>query len=959
MKLRVLILAVLLLIGGFPSSGVERHRQSLSIQCGDMDFFYSPSSGIRLSVFDITIINGASFWVVQPGWVSHIYGPVNNPRLLEKAIVEEYEGGKKITLFHSLPADFNCPFEGVETFILKPDNSFSTSLRYRLTEDVPADIEWGLASLAVDPIIGRPFQYTGKTGSGSGVIPVKPLGSALTESMVARDFSSLQIDSRIGPIGIQAQQEAGLLFFDYRKNIWADANKPLFWMGIMDGRIQFGKQYDYTVSFQFPKKSGLQGKSSGPVAFETKVKKVGDARVPNWGQDYILPTPKHLKYTGQRFPLSSKTLIYLGAAPGVQIENALAFLLKDMKDLFGIEPRILKEAPPVKVPKGSIVVGEAGRFAAPARMCKIAGLDLPENPEGYSLLVRDNAAYVAANTETGVFYGLTTLLQLSAVDNQGIYLKGAEIVDYPSLAFRGVHCLSGKNAGDQIAKMIRTLMARFKMNSLVWECEYIVWDSCPELEHPQYGMTKADAQKVIDAARDNFVELIPLVQSLGHSEWIFTNNQNLDIAEDPETPYAYNPTDPRTYEFIFKVFQEALDFFQPKYFHIGHDEVTMRGRFPWRSRESGKSVTQLVLEDTIKLRDWFDERDVRTMLWGDMFLYKTEAPDATFAPSAEEAQLRRSLLPKDIIVTDWHYAPRKPEEYTSIPLWKREGFPTIGSGWFNPLNIANLAKACVDAGAEGYLQTTWAGFNFAIDGNEEAWYQYWAYILAAEYAWSGVNTPVEQLPFKAEDLFLDLWSERKPLLENRKGFFVDLQPVFNRRLSDDAERSGWMGYGPELDFSSFPVDRELVAAARFRPAVNEKGEGALLLAGKMNPAGQYPAEVSLELKGQKASSLHFLMNAGFRGKEGGKAGEIVVVFEDGTKDRMDLLYGKNLFSQTDERVGMNARIAWEGEARDGNRIRVWDLEWVSPKPTRKIDQVILRSSGSEAAPVLFALTGVE
>jgi hexosaminidase len=98
-------------------------------------------------------------------------------------------------------------------------------------------------------------------------------------------------------------------------------------------------------------------------------------------------------------------------------------------------------------------------------MCAEAGLALPANPEGYSLLVRGDAAAIAANTETGVFYGLTTLLQLSALDKKGVYLKGAEIVDYPALAFRGVHCLSGKNAGDQIAKAIRTLMARFKMNS--------------------------------------------------------------------------------------------------------------------------------------------------------------------------------------------------------------------------------------------------------------------------------------------------------------------------------------------------------------------------------------------------------------------------------------------------------------------------------------------------------------
>jgi hypothetical protein len=442
-----------------------------------------------------------------------------------------------------------------------------TCLSYRLTQDVPADIEWGVASLAVDPIIGRPFKYYGKTGAGSGVIPVKPEGSTPAESMVTRDFNLLQIDSRIGPIAVRGQQEAGLLFFDYRKNVWADANKPLFWMGIMDGRIEFGKNYKYFVSFQFPKESGLQGKASGPVELAVKVRKVGDAQRAELGQRLYSPHAQTVEVYRAAVSPSSKTRIYLGAAPNARIENALAFLLKDLKDLFEIEPRILREEPPTgNLPKGSIVVGEAGRFSAPVRMCAEPDCPMPENPEGYSLLVRDDAAAIAANTETGVFYGLTTLLQLTAAGKKGVYLKGAEIVDYPALAFRGVHCLSGKNAGDQIAKTIRTLMARFKMNSLVWECEYIVWDSCPELEHPRYAMTKADAQKVVDAARENFIELIPLVQSLGHSEWIFTNDRNLDIAEDPETPYAYNPTDPRTYEFIFKVFQEALDFLSAEVF---------------------------------------------------------------------------------------------------------------------------------------------------------------------------------------------------------------------------------------------------------------------------------------------------------------------------------------------------------------------------------------------------------
>ena len=232
------------------------------------------------------------------------------------------------------------------------------------------------------------------------------------------------------------------------------------------------------------------------------------------------------------------------------------------------------------MPQTLSILGEPAKYAAVNEYCKAAGLELPENEEGYCLLVDENKVAISAHNEAGLFYGITTLVQLIKVKNGNLYFKGAQVVDYPTLKFRGIHCLSGRDAGDQIAKTIRNLIARFKLNALVFECEYMEWDNAPEVKHPTYSMSKADAKKVVDEANKYPLELIPLIQSLGHSEWIFTNGQNLDIAEDPETPYAYNPTNPATYDFIFKIYQEALDFFNPKTFHIGHDEVTMARTFP-------------------------------------------------------------------------------------------------------------------------------------------------------------------------------------------------------------------------------------------------------------------------------------------------------------------------------------------------------------------------------------------
>ena len=274
-------------------------------------------------------------------------------------------------------------------------------------------------------------------------------------------------------------------------------------------------------------------------------------------------------------------------------------------------------------------------------------------------------------------------------------------------------------------------------------------------------------------------------------------------------------------------------------------KLLWRGRFPYRSKDTGKSVTDLVLEDIAKLDKWFKEKDIRIMMWGDMFLWKDEAESAAFAPSLEEAKKRREGIPEGSIITDWHYDPAPPEKYPSLKIFKDLGLDTIACGWYNPKNIKNLCLAADMFGITGYLQTTWAGFNFAIDGNEEAWFQYWVYILAGHYSWSCDETEAEELPFSAAQMFVDLWSERKPITENKYGYIFDISQLYNLRLEDDGKAGGWMGYGSEIDFSSFPANEIFFGGTQFRVRKNSKGNSAVLLAGTLNPKGDYPEEIRL------------------------------------------------------------------------------------------------------------------
>ena len=932
--------------------------QSLNVSIADLEFEYNSADGASLSVFDIPVLGGSSFWVVKSGWTGQIYGAPLQANLISEATVEDIIGGKRIILNHYLSPRETSPVIGTETYTLYVTNRFTVSLDFKYTGTESAIYEWKLAEVKPQAIIGLPYRDIQATSTNNGIIPLVATSSDFNASMVARNFQSVEIDSRIGTIAIKPSSSTPLSFSDYRKNYWASEDNPYFWLGMTGTSITPGVNYSHTVQFDFPTKFG-GSTITQPEPVHISMSRTSSAETPHQDPDSILPTPKSLQFTGNDFLLGSSLDLYLGNNPTDEDRKAVQLFVDDMRDLYGVSVNVLETAPgSLTSPTKSVLVGRPDQFSYPATYCGYSGLSIPDNPEGYALVADSSLCCVAANTSQGLYYGLASLLQLVKITPNEMAFKGAEIVDYPALHTRAVHCLSGKNAGDQIAKAVRTLLARHKMNTLIWECEYLKWDSHPEIHHRIYGMDKSDALQVIDAAEDNFVEIIPLVQSLGHSEWIFANGQNLDIAEDPENPRAYCPTDPDTYTFIFSVFQEALDFFHPRRFHIGHDEVTLSGRFPYRSLSTGKSVTELFAEDVEKLYAWFDERDVQIMLWGDMLLDSSESSDgAAFAPSVVEAKTRRDRLPKDVLIADWHYTPVEPENYISLDVYREEGFNALGGAWYNHNNIRNLAQACVTKDASGFIQTTWAGFNFAIDNNYGAWYQYWAYLWAAEHAWTGVNTPLNELSFRADERFSKLWRETLPLLETKGGYLANLSSLYNRRLSDNSARTGWVGYGPEIDLSTFPTSQERFGQTHFLCNINAQGEGALMMAGKLNPAGAYPEQVELQFASKQVNAIHFLMTGAFRDEEDTSIGSITLRYEDGSEATLDLVYGQNCFAFDDLTGSLfDSEIAWDGQSALGTSVSVRNLKWENPNPEKQVEAVILTSSNSASAPIYLAMT---
>ena len=103
-------------------------------------------------------------------------------------------------------------------------------------------------------------------------------------------------------------------------------------------------------------------------------------------------------------------------------------------------------------------------------------------------------------------------------------------------------------------------------------------------------MTIEEWKKLSEYAHERNISISPLVQGLGHASFVLKHEKYKDLRDDPESDWAFNPLDPKTYEVQYDLYRDALEALpHGKYLHVGGDEVKTTGR------NSGKSALELQL----------------------------------------------------------------------------------------------------------------------------------------------------------------------------------------------------------------------------------------------------------------------------------------------------------------------------------------------------------------------------
>ena len=149
-------------------------------------------------------------------------------------------------------------------------------------------------------------------------------------------------------------------------------------------------------------------------------------------------------------------------------------------------------------------------------------------------------------------------------------------------------------------------------NSQKWEKDSI---------HIENGGGKFLSQKTVREicayCRAHGLEPIPECPCLSHADYLIAGRK--EIAERPEDPFpdVYCPSNPKSYEILFSVLDEVISVFEPKALHIGHDECYVYGICP---RCKGKKGAELYAADITKIHDYLAARGIRTMMWAEKLL---------------------------------------------------------------------------------------------------------------------------------------------------------------------------------------------------------------------------------------------------------------------------------------------------------------------------------------------------
>ncbi|WP_448099288.1 family 20 glycosylhydrolase [Luteibacter yeojuensis] len=334
----------------------------------------------------------------------------------------------------------------------------------------------------------------------------------------------------------------------------------------------------------------------------------------------LIPMPAQLQRTPGHFRLDAGTPI--SVALGDTQANRVAIQLQGwIRQARGFTP--------------AIVAGKPGNGGiALATVSSIKGR------EAYTLDVDGSGVRIAANDETGLFYGAVTYWQLLTDPAAQNGVPGVHIVDAPRFEWRGLMLDSSRHfqSVNEIEHLLDQ-MAMHKLNTFHWHLTddqgwRLQIEKYPRLTetgacrqpvgpdvaltgdpaHPYCGFyTQDEAKQIVAYAAERHITVVPEIEMPGHAQAAVAaypkfgaGGKKLPVSSDWGVNTALYNVDDGTFVFLQDVLDEVMAVFPSTYIHVGGDEAA---KDEWeRSKTVQAKMKSLGIADEEQMQGWFIAR---------------------------------------------------------------------------------------------------------------------------------------------------------------------------------------------------------------------------------------------------------------------------------------------------------------------------------------------------------------
>jgi hypothetical protein len=186
------------------------------------------------------------------------------------------------------------------------------------------------------------------------------------------------------------------------------------------------------------------------------------------------------------------------------------------------------------------------------------------------------------------------------------------------------------------------ILKQWNYNAIVLEIENkLDFRDHPWAAHPD-AWSHDEAADFAESCRNRGLQVIPLVQTLGHLEWLVGRAEYAHLREAPEFTTHVDVTNPDSLPLVQQLVDEVVEVFGPQeYVHLGADETWELGKSERCGKiEAAEGEGSLYVRHMRPLLEHVLRKGLRPIIWADMIL--------THPSTSGE-------IPRDVVLMDWDY----------------------------------------------------------------------------------------------------------------------------------------------------------------------------------------------------------------------------------------------------------------------------------------------------------------